>query len=376
MATRFPGPPLAALLPDPAKPRYEAAEPMHAHDFRLPRWLRSPHLQTLGAAVPMFSPPASHAGMATEELRLPLAAPGEHRLHARAWWVREGGAVVRRPVVIVVHGIGGSSESRYVIRAAVALHRAGHHVVRLDLRGAGASVPDAPSLYHAGLSADLGVVAARLASDARADGVVLLGFSGGGSMALKLAGELGGGGELGDRLRREIGDALRAVVSVSAPLDYTKVGAWMDTLARLPYRFHVLRGLSNGAREFARQHPARAHYRPSDVKRMSTFRHYDSTIIVPMHGFTDVDAYYAAASPGPWLGRIRVPTLLLHADDDPMVPASTVTPWLAGASPAVRVALTPHGGHLGWVSGFDEASWITGWATKRALAFVNDVVAS
>ena len=341
---------------------------MHATDFPVPRWLRSPHLQTFGAAAPLFSPPSSHVAQRMEELRLPMApaarAEPHHRLHARAWWARVEGqereADVKRPIVVVVHGIGGSSESRYVVRAAVALHRAGYHVVRLDLRGAGASIPDAPSLYHAGLSADLRVVVDHLAHDPRADGVALLGFSGGGSLALKLAGELG----------EHAPPGLQAVVSISAPLDYTRVGAWMDSLRRLPYRFHVLRGLANGAREFARQHPERAHYRPHEVKRISSFRHYDATVIVPMHGFTDVDAYYAAASPGPWLSRIGTPTLLLHAADDPMVPAFTVDPWLGSVSPAVEVAITPLGGHLGWVAGFDEASWITGWSMKRALAFL------
>jgi predicted alpha/beta-fold hydrolase len=328
--------------------------------FRVPRWLRNPHVQTLGAAAPLFSPPRSHAALEAEPLRIPLGEGSPHRLHAKAWWIRVADVVVKRPIVVVVHGIGGSSESRYVVRAAVALHRAGYHVVRLDLRGAGASIPDAPSLYHAGLSADLGVVVDELAKSAHADGVVLLGFSGGGTMALKLAGELG----------VKCPESLRAVVSISAPLDYTLVGAWMDTLGRFPYRFHVLRGLSNGAREFARQHPERAHYQPHQVKRVSTFRHYDSTIIVPMHGFGDVDEYYAAASAGPWLAHITVPTLLVHADDDPMVPGSTVRPWLAKASEAVRVELTPNGGHLGWVSGFDEADWITGWSMKCALSFL------
>ena len=335
---------------------------MPLHEFHVPRWLRNPHVQTLGAAAPLFSPPPSHASAPTDELRVPLDEV--HRLHARTWWVRDNGAIVVRPVVVVVHGIGGSSESRYVVRSAVALHRAGYHVVRLDLRGAGASIPDAPSLYHAGLSADLALVVRHFASDARADGVVLLGFSGGGTMALKLAGELGD----------HVLEGLRAVVSISAPLDYTRVGVWMDALARLPYRFHVLRGLANGAREFARQHPDRAHYQPRDVKRMSTFRHYDATVIVPMHGFKDVDEYYAAAGAGPWLGRIQTPTLLVHAEDDPMVPGFTVRPWLADASSAVRIDLTPHGGHLGWVAGFDEASWITGWSMKRALAFIDEIV--
>lgn len=343
---------------------------MHALDFLAPRWLRNAHLQTFGAAAPLFSPPRSHVDLAAEELRLPLSpaarAEPHHRLHARAWWATENGAIAKRPIVVVVHGIGGSSTSKYVVRSAVALHRAGLHVVRLDLRGAGTSIPDAPSLYHAGLSADLQVVVDHLAVDARADGVVLLGFSGGGSLALKLAGELG----------ERAPASLRAIVSVSAPLDYTQVGVWMDALGRLPYRFHVLRGLANGAREFARQHPGRAHYRPRDVKRMSSFRHYDSTVIVPMHGFDDVDEYYAAASPGPWLKTIRVPTLLLHADDDPMVPGFTIRPWLSSASSSVEVAVTPHGGHLGWVSGFDEASWIDSWSTKRALAFIRARLAS
>lgn len=323
----------------------------------IPRWLRSPHLQTLGAAVPFFAPPKSHAPDATEHLRIPIGELG-HKLHARAWWASGS----PRLAVVIVHGIGGSGESRYVVRAGVALHRAGHHVVRLDLRGAGASIPDAPSLYHAGLSQDLDAVIAFLARDERVSGVAILGFSGGGSIALKRAGEWAG----------DAPSALRGIVSVSAPLDYTRVGAWMDGIARLPYRFHVLRGLTEGARAFARLHAERAHYKPSDVKRMGTFRAYDSTVIVPMHGFPDVDEYYARASSGPWLARIRVPTLLVHADDDPMVPGHTVRPWLANASNAVEVVMTPNGGHIGWVAGFDEASFIMGHATKRALSFLDD----
>ena len=337
-----------------------------ARDFVVPRFLRSRHLQTFGAAAPLFAPPRSHAAIATEEMRLPLAAVSgaePHQLHARGWWVVDDrGGRLRRPLVLLVHGIGGSTASRYSVRAGVALHRAGYHVVRLDLRGAGASTPDVPTLYHAGLSADLVAVTEHLAKDPAVDGVVLFGFSGGGSMSLKLAGELGA----------RVPDALRAVISVSAPLDYIAVSRWMDSLARLPYRFHVLRGLANGAREFARQHPERAHYRPHDVKRLSSFRTYDGQVIVPMHGFTDVDEYYGLSSPGPLLGGITIPTLLLHAEDDPMVPSHTIRPWLGKASSSVEVVFSPNGGHLGWVSGFDEASWVTSWSTQQALEFLSE----
>jgi predicted alpha/beta-fold hydrolase len=333
------------------------------HHFHVPRWLRNPHLQTLGAAAPLFAPPRSHDAR-TEALRIPLddcgpaADGGTFKLHARAWWGEPGSMAV-----IVVHGIGGSSDSAYVVRAGVALHRAGYHVVRLDLRGAGASIPDAPSLYHAGLSSDLDAVVAYVAADPRVSGVAILGFSGGGSLALKRAGEWAGAPP----------PQVRAIVSVSAPLDYTRVAPWMDTLARFPYRFHVLRGLSVGARAFARHHPDRAPYRAEDVKRMGSFREYDSTVIVPMHGFKSPEEYWEAASSGPHLPAIEVPTLLLHADDDPMVPGTTVRPWLARASRALESDLTAHGGHIGWVSGFDEPSWIKGWATSKALAFLDRV---
>jgi predicted alpha/beta-fold hydrolase len=340
-------------LPDALRAAKETTVLMQ--EFVVPRWLRSPHLQTLGAAAPLFSPPRSHA-TAEEELRIPLDE--RHKLHGRVWWA----SAERAPAVIVVHGIGGSSESRYVVRAGVALHRAGYHVVRLDLRGAGGSIVDAPSLYHAGLTSDLALVCEHVARDPRVSGVALFGFSGGGTMSLKLASEWG----------RAAPEHARAIVSISAPLDYTRVAPWMDSLGRIAYRFHVLRGLSNGARAFARLRPDLAHYRPEDVKRMSSFRHYDGTIIVPMHGFSDVDEYYAAASAGPLLDRVTLPALLVHAEDDPMVPGFTVKPWLERASSSIDVSLSPNGGHIGWVAGFDEASWIESWAIRRALDFLRE----
>lgn len=328
---------------------------MDTERFRPPRWLKSPHLQTIGAAVPLFSPPRSHAVREEEEVRIPLEGGG--RLHARAWW-----AVAGAPAVVILHGIAGSKDSPCCVRAAVALHRAGYHTVRLDMRGAGDSVVDAPSLYHAGLTSDLDVAVRHIARDPRVSGVLVLGFSGGGSHALKLAGEWG----------EQAPASVVAVATISAPLDYTRVAARMDGLACLPYRFHVLRGLLDRARAFAEHHPSRAAYRPADLERIRRFRVYDESIIVPMHGFSDVDEYYRAASSGPLLGRVRVPTLVLHAEDDPMVPLETVQPWLPGASPKVEARLSRHGGHIGWLGGLDETSWVKGWATREALSFFSE----
>lgn len=313
-------------------------------------------MQTLGAAAPLHCPPASHRTLPSDPVRVPLF--DDYFLHGKAWWVDRDA-----PAVVIIHGIGGSTESRYVVRAAVAFHRAGYHVVRLDLRGAGQSIPDVPTLYHAGLSEDYDLVVEHVRSLPRVTGVVILGYSGGGALALKRAGQWGS----------SVPRGVLGMASVSGPLDYTKVGPWMDSLGRIAYRFHVLRGLTTNAREFARTHPTRAHYRPEDVKRMGSFRDYDGNVIVPMHGFKNVDEYWDAASPGKWLSKIEVPSLLVHAMDDPMVPDFTIEPWLGQASKAVSLEVSQRGGHIGWVSGFDEKSWIHSWANQKVLSFIQRV---
>jgi hypothetical protein len=313
----------------------------------------------MSAAFPLFLPPRDGAATEEEDLRIPVQHARWHSpkgfLHAKARWAK----AERAPAAVVLHGIAGSKDSHCVVRAGVALRQEGYHVVRLDMRGAGDSVVDAPSLYHAGLSTDLDLVVRRLLEDRRVSSVVILAFSGGGSPALKLAGEWG----------KDAPSGVAAIATVSAPLDYSKVAARMDTVGCLPYRFHVLRGLLDRARAFADHHPERAHYQPSDLDSIRRFRVYDERVIVPMHGFRDADRYYKEASAGPWLGRVAVPTLILHAEDDPMVPVETVRPWLGDASPAVTARLSTHGGHLGWLAGLDERSWTRPWATAAALEF-------
>ena len=324
-----------------------------------PRWLRSPHVQTFAGAVPIYAPPRSHrlaAEGAEEDLRIPLEEEGTF-LHARAWWVS-----ARAPVVVLLHGIAGSKESLCCVRAAVALHRAGYHTIRLDMRAAGESVADAPSLYHGGLTTDLERTIQFIAGDPRVDGVMVVGFSGGGSIALKLAGEWGANAP----------SALRAVASISAPLDYVHVARRMDMLRTYAYRRHVLGGLLDRARAFATQHPERAHYVPKDLDGIRTFRAYDNAVIVPMYGFDSVDHYRRAASSGPYLSKIAVPTLVIHAEDDPMVPFAGVEPWLYSGSKDVRFKLSKHGGHIGWVGGVREASWIESWPTRSVLEFFGE----
>jgi predicted alpha/beta-fold hydrolase len=329
--------------------------PMTHDPFVAPSWLASTHMQTLGAALPLWAPPRSFRPAHVETLRIPLPTGGA--LHAEAWWQDDK----RRSVAaILVHGVGGSSDSRYVVRAAVSLYRAGRHVVRLDLRGAGASIPDAPDLYHAGLTEDLRVTLAHVGTRPQVDGAVLVGFSLGGHVVLRLAGELGDSDP----------GALRAAVAISAPLDLLEVTRAIERLRSLPYQVYVLRRLVHQGKAFARAHPQRAHYDASALSRLRTIRAYDGHVIAPMHGFSSAEDYYARASAGPFIQRIRVPTLLVHSEDDPMVPSDNVRTWLVSAPPAVEQAWTERGGHVGWFAGLSESSWVNTWAMQRTSDFL------
>ena len=326
--------------------------------FNAPLWLASKHIQSLGAALPLWAPPRSFRPARAEFLRIPLPSGGA--LHAHAWWQT---ASRQHPAAIIVHGVGGSSASRYVVRAAVSMHRAGWHVVRLDLRGAGESIPDAHALYHAGLTEDLGVAASAVGSLAHVDGVALIGLSLGGHVALRLAGELGAGDS----------GPLRGAVSISAPLDLTHVTRAIERLRSLPYHRYVLKNLVRQGKAFAREHPHRASYDVRALSRVRTIRAYDAQVIAPMHGFASAEDYYERVSAGPVIERIRLPTLLIHAEDDPMVPADTVRKWLDRAPPALEQAWTERGGHLGWFAGMSEAHWVNTWAMDRARAFLEAI---
>jgi uncharacterized protein len=324
--------------------------------FRTARWFRNAHLQTLAVAAPLFSPPRSFGATPVHE-EIPLPEGGS--LHARAYW-QVGDE--RKMAVLLVHGLGGTSRSLYVLRAAVALYRAGFHAVCLDLRGVGEGALGAPSLYHAALTEDPRVTADWVASRPNVSGVVLVGFSMGGHVSLRLAGELGGSA-----------GPIRGVVSISAPLDLHSVSRAIERLRSLPYHAYVLRHLVGHARAFARLHPGRARFDVSRLRRVRSVRAFDDFVIAPSFGFADVDDYYRRASAGPFISSIRIPTLVLHAEDDPMVPPFCVRPWLEGAPSVLREEWSGLGGHVGWFGGLREEHWVETWPMRKTREFVECV---
>jgi predicted alpha/beta-fold hydrolase len=322
--------------------------------FRAPRWLSSGHVQTLGAALPFFS---TVTDLVEERLWFEVEGGA---VHGRAWWHEPEGKDERRPTALVLHGVAGTSEAKSVVRGGRALYRAGFHVVRLDLRGAGAGVERAPTIYHAGLTEDVRAAVLALSEHPRVASVVIVAISLGGHVALKLAGEWG----------ESAPEGLRAIVTISSPVDLGAATVEIDKLRNMPYCAYVLRGLISQVQAFGRIHPEKVKYDPERLRTIRKIRDYHTHVIAPMHGFESADDYHAKATAAPYLSRVAIPTRMIHAEDDPMVPLGTVTPFLKDASRAIEVLTSPGGGHVGWLGGLRERHWVHTWAIERAIEFI------
>lgn len=263
------------------------------------------------------------------ETRLSDPVAGEVRLTGRL--SRVEGA---RSIVVVVHGLGGTPFTPYSNRAAAACVRAGASCLRLALRGADREGTD---FYHAGLTRDL-VAALESPAVAAHERVHFLGYSLGGHVTLRLASE-------------EAGRRLRSVAAVCPPLDLATSSRAFDEDVSWAYRRYVIDSLKELYAEIAKRAPV-----PTPVERIRRIRglrEWDALTVVPRHGFESVEQYHASQSAAARLGQLQVPTLIVAAGEDPVVPAGVVRPHLDAAGPALTVHWSLRGGHVGLPWGLD-----------------------
>ncbi len=237
-------------------------------------------------------------------------------------------------IVVVVHGLGGWCNSYYAIRAASAAWDAGIACLRLNLRGADRTGQD---FYHAGLTDDLeaAVASPEVAGYPRR---YLLGYSLGGHIALSYA-------------ARFPGDGIRAAAAVSSPLNLEPCQRTIDEPRHWIYRRYLLVSLKAFYRKV---HLRRGLSTPlAEVMSVRTMRDFDEAAVAPRHHFAGAKDYYEKASVWPHLGGLSVPSLLIASENDPMVSAEGVRPWLDGASPALDVRWRNRGGHVGFPPGLD-----------------------
>jgi predicted alpha/beta-fold hydrolase len=237
-------------------------------------------------------------------------------------------------LVVIVHGLGGSCTSHYAVRAAWEARRAGAASLRLNLRGADGGGND---FYHAGLTADLreAFSSPEVRKFAR---VCVLGYSLGGHLALRLAAD-------------SAPSSLVSVAAVCAPLDLDRCAASIDRPALWPYRLYLLSGLKRIYEAVARRRPVPLP--PSEARKIRTIRRWDDLIVAPRHHFKSAEDYYRRESAGPRLKALKVPSLLIAAQADPLVPSESLLPFLGPGPPTLDMRWVARGGHVGFPRSLD-----------------------
>ena len=238
------------------------------------------------------------------------------------------------PAAILVHGLGGDASAPYVTRVAARLFRLGVRAVRMNLRGAGAGFGLARGTYHSGRTEDLRAVGRWLEDRSPGSPVGWLGFSLGGNLVLKLAAEAAD----------HPADGLDCVLAANPPID---LGACCRHIRRPENRLYDRNFVRLLRAQVGRLHARFPDLPPADLAQVVSLYDFDEAYTAPRNGFAGAEDYYARCSAGPMLTRIGLPGLVIHAEDDPFIPAEMFR--LATFPSRLALELIPSGGHLGYV---------------------------
>ena len=292
------------------------------------RWLGGGHVQTLAS---FLTPRRIH--LPAPEDRLIEVEPGVRVLCHCHWQPQRELALT----IIVVHGLEGSSDSQYMLGVAAKALAAGMNVVRYNQRNCGGTDALAPVLYHSGLSQDVAVVARDIIERDKISRLALAGFSMGGNIVLKLAGEWGSAGP----------SQFQAVVAVCPAIDLALSSDTLHQPGNRIYEKYFLWALRRRFRQKARLFPG-----VFDVGRLrdiNSLREFDDKITAFYCGFADVNDYYDRASSAHVIGQIAVPALVMYAANDPFVKISEPSRCKIAANKNIRFLETTDGGHCAFM---------------------------
>ncbi|MGH8352544.1 MAG: hydrolase [Pseudomonas sp.] len=302
--------------------------------FQAAWWLPGPHLQTLWNPL-CRTPPQ----LARRRERLWLADGDFLDLD----W--HGPHEARTPLVLVLHGLTGSSASLYVLGLQQALAAQGWASVALNWRGCSGEPNLLPRGYHSGASEDLAEAIAHLRAQRPLAPLYAVGYSLGGNVLLKHLGETGAG------------SPLQGAVAVSVPFRLDQCADRLDLGFSRFYQAHFMRAMLAYVKDKQRLFRHQGHSerlaaleRLGPLDGMRTFWDFDGRVTAPLHGYADAADYYRRASSRYFLGAIRTPTLIIQATDDPFVFTHSV-PQAAELSPSTRLELHARGGHVGFIEG-------------------------
>ena len=333
---------LSARGPD----RGPRAQTPAAPAYRPPWWYRGRHLQTLWG-------PLLRRRRAPALLRERVETPDGDFVDLDWLAGRERGA----PLVVVLHGLEGSSRSHYAVGLLRGLEEVGWRGLVIHFRSCSGEVNRSRRLYHSGDTGDLDFLIGRLLDREPRLRLGLVGISLGGNVVLKWLGELGD----------SVPVPVAAAVAISTPFNLAACAAVLDRgLNRRLYTANFLSTMKAKLDEKA--HLYRGLLDLTAARRARTFAEYDRVVTAPLNGFADERDYWARSSSAQFLAGIRRPTLLVNALNDPFMPASALPRAAVAASRWLEADFVEEGGHAGFLEGFAGRR---SWAEARALAFLD-----
>ena len=308
------------------------------------------HLQTIYA----WAKPRQFARLPTPVERY-FDVAGDARVLAHCHWHERR---ADHPTLLLLHGLEGSSLAHYIAGISDKAWSAGWNVVRLNQRNCGNTEHLSRSLYHSGLTHDPLFVMRELIRTEGIQRLAVAGYSLGGNLTLKLAGELD----------QDPLPELKAVCAVSPTMDLSACVAALERRSNIAYEFNFVRHLKARMRRKAIAFPGV--FPLERLPRIWTVRQFDEAYTAPHHGFHDASDYYHRASALRVIENIRVPALIMTAEDDPFVPPAAFYADAIRRNPAITVVVTRHGGHCAFVeqaqNGYDGY-----WAEREVVRFVS-----
>ena len=294
--------------------------------------------------------------LASPEQRLVEVAEG---VKVRCWCYWQERDRAQALTLIVVHGLEGSSDSQYMQGVARNGLEAGMNVVLMNQRNCGGMDHFAPTLYNSSLSADVAAVVRNILESDKISRFALIGFSMGGNLVLKLAGEWGTEGPR----------QFRAVAAVCPAMDLAASADALHEPANRIYEYYFLMQLFRRLRRKARLFPGK--FDVSRLRGISSLRMFDDRITAHYCGFAGADDYYARAAAANVVDRIAVPTLIIHAANDPFIRMQPETLRRVAANPNITYVQTNDGGHCAFVGIRNSDRSDDGrWAEREVVEFV------
>ena len=258
--------------------------------------------------------------------------------------------------ILMIHGLEGDSQSSYVKGMVRAIHELGLDALCLNLRGCGGGLPRKPKTYHSGKSEDVSTVVQYLQERMNYEQIGVIGFSLGGNLALKYAGEQ----------ESRLPAFIKFISGIAVPYDLKAVVRELDKPRNVLFRHHFLRTLKIRARKMVHQFP-KMPVRNHLVQKVSTLEGFDEAFTAPVNGFLSAIDYYRESSCIDYLAQIDRPTLLVAAQDDPFIPFSCTPVSEIKGNEHLRLVESSNGGHLGF--GHFRMPFLL-WHERLAMAFI------